>query len=119
MQAFGTYRHPRTLRDGLCANPFTYPPGSYSSRSSPASASASASKPSGAKSVSSTVAPCTPSASVDRQRTLDEARWASQMCFGPSETAAVDGAWSAEESLEIAAPVVDDPMAGVTWMIRK
>ena len=25
MQALGTFRHPRMLRDGLCANPFTYP----------------------------------------------------------------------------------------------
>ena len=47
MQALGTFRHPRTLRDGLCANTFTYTPGSYSSASSHASASASASKPSG------------------------------------------------------------------------
>ena len=63
MQAFGTFRHPRILRDGLCAKPFTYPPGSYNSASSQASASAGASKPSGPKSANSTVAFCTPSAS--------------------------------------------------------
>ena len=47
---------------------------------------------SGAQSASSTVAPCTPSASVNRQRTFDEARWASPMCLEPNETAAFDGA---------------------------
>ena len=54
---------------------------------------------------------CAPSASVNRQRTFDEAKWASQLCWEPNETAAVDGAGSAEGSLEIVAPVVDDPLA--------
>ena len=54
-----------------------------------------------------------PSASVNRQRRYDEARWASQMCLEPHETAAVDdGTGSAQGSLEIAAPVVNDPTAG-------
>ena len=83
-----------------------YPPGSYSSASSQASASASV------KSASSPVALCAPSASVNRQRTLDEAKWASQLCWEPNETAAVDGAGSAEGSFEIAAPAVDDPLTG-------
>ena len=39
---------------------------------------------------------------------FDEARWASQVCSGPHETAAVE----AGRSLEIAASVVNDPMAG-------
>ena len=62
------------------------------------------------KSASSPVALCAPSASVNRQRTFDEAKWASQLCWEPNETAAVDGAGSAEGSLEIAAPAVDDPL---------
>ena len=54
-----------------------------------------------------------PSASVNRQRRFDEARWASQMCLEPNETAAVDdGAGSAQGSLAIEAPVVNDPTAG-------
>ena len=61
MQALGTFRYPRMLRDGLYANPLACPPGSCSSARSQESASASASKPSGAKSASSTVVPCTPS----------------------------------------------------------
>ena len=112
MQALGTFTHQGMLRGGLCANPFTYPPGSNNSASYQASASASASTLSGAKSASSTVATCIPSASVNRQRTFDKARWTSQMCLEPKETAAVDGAGSAEGSLGIAASVVDDPMAG-------
>ena len=62
------------------------------------------------KSASSPVALRAPSASVNRQRTFDEAKWASQLCWEPNETAAVDGAGSAEGSLEIAAPAVDDPL---------
>ena len=50
---------------------------------------------------------------MNRQRRLDKARWASQMCSEPYETAAVDGGvGSAEGSLEVAAPVVNDPTAG-------
>ena len=86
-------------------NPFAYPPGSNSSASSQASVGQRV------KSASSPVAFCAPSASVNRQRTFDEAKWASQLCWEPNETAAVDGAGSAEGSLEIVAPVVDDPLA--------